>query len=345
MNLGFFSQVDIDTSEGTAPDRTVLTVEVSEVSTGELSFGAGLSSAEGVLGDIAIRERNLLGRGQELRLALTVSESRQEIDLSFTEPYFMDRDVAAGVDVFQRTIDLQDESSFDRETVGFVTRAGYPLAERLRQTVSYTLKNDKVSDVSSSTSRFIAAQEGETITSAVAHRLEYDLRDSRIDPTDGYVVRFGQEIAGLGGDAQFLKHTLTYGHFYSVADGWVLSAIARAGHIFGIDDDVRIVDRFFLGGRRLRASSRVASALAMPKPAMRSAAICSIRCRASWAFHSAFQMRSTCGARSSWMWAPLPRSTNQGRSFWTKARLGSPSAWGSISARRWVRSGSTSRGL
>ena len=252
MNLGFFSQVDIDTSEGTAPDRTVLTVEVSEVSTGELSFGAGLSSAEGVLGDIAIRERNLLGRGQELRLALTVSESRQEIDLSFTEPYFMDRDVAAGVDVFRRTVDLQDESSFDRETIGFVTRAGYPLAERLRHTVSYTLKNDEVSDVSSSTSRFIAAQEGETLTSAVAHRLEYDLRDSRIDPTDGYVVRFGQELAGLGGDAQFLKHTLTYGHFYSVADGWVLSAIARAGHIFGIDDDVRIVDRFFLGGRRLR---------------------------------------------------------------------------------------------
>ena len=82
--------------------------------------------------------------------------------------------------------------------------------------------------------------------------LEYDLRDSRIDPTDGYFVRFGQELAGLGGDAKFLKHTLTYGQFYSVADGWVLSGLGRAGHVFGIDDDVRIVDRFFLGGRRLR---------------------------------------------------------------------------------------------
>ena len=252
MNLGFFSRVDIDTSEGSAPDRTVLTVEVTEVPTGELSFGAGVSSAEGVLGDISVRERNLLGRGQELRLGLTVSESRQEIDLSFTEPYFLDRDVAAGFDVFRRTVDLQDQSSFDRESIGVVTRAGYPLAERLRHTVSYTLRNDEVSDVSPSTSRFIRDQEGETTTSAIAHRLEYDLRDSRIDPTDGYFVRFGQEFAGLGGDASFLKHTLTYGHFYSVADGWVLSALARAGHIFGIDDDVRIVDRFFLGGRRLR---------------------------------------------------------------------------------------------
>ena len=252
MNLGFFNQVDIESSEGSAADRSVLTVEVSEVPTGELSFGAGISSAEGLLGDIGIRERNLLGRGQELRLGLTISESRQEVDLSFTEPYFLDRDVAAGFDIFRRTVDLQDESSFDRETVGFVLRAGYPLAERLRHTVSYTLRNDEVSDVSPSTSRFIREQEGETTTSAISHTLDYDLRDSRIDPTDGYFVRAGQELAGLGGDAQFLKHTVTYGHFYSVADGWVLAGIARAGHIFGFDDDVRIVDRFFLGGRRLR---------------------------------------------------------------------------------------------
>ena len=164
----------------------------------------------------------------------------------------MDRDVAAGIDIFQRTVDLQDQSSFDRETLGFVMRLGYPLAEHLRQTVSYTLRNDEVSDVSRSTSRFIAEQEGETITSALSHRLEYDLRDSRIDPTDGYLIRFGQEVAGLGGDAKYLKHTLTFGHFYSVAEGWVFSTLARAGHIAGIDDDVRIVDRFFLGGRRLR---------------------------------------------------------------------------------------------
>ena len=252
MNLGFFSQVDIEASEGSAPDRTILTVDVSEVPTGELSFGAGVSSAEGVLGDISIRERNLLGKGQELRLGLTVSESRQEIDLSFTEPYFLDRDVAAGFDIFSRTVDLQDQSSFDRETVGFTTRASYPLAERLRHTVSYSLRNDEVSDVSDTPSRFIREQEGETTTSAIAHRLEYDLRDSRIDPTDGYYVRFGQEFAGVGGDASFLKHTLTFGNFYSVADGWVLAALARAGHVLGIDDDVRIVDRFFLGGRRLR---------------------------------------------------------------------------------------------
>ena len=252
MNLGYFSRVDISTSEGTAPDRSVVTVEVTEVPTGELSFGAGVSSADGVLGDIAIRERNLLGRGQDLRLALTVSARRQEIDLSFTEPYFMDRDVAAGFDVFSQTVDLQDESSFDRETIGFAVRVGYPLAERLRHSVSYTLKSDEVSNIEANTSQFIADQEGETITSAVSHTVSYDTRDSRIDPTEGFLVRFGQEFAGVGGDSRFLKHTLTSGQFYSIADGWVLSGIARAGHIAGLGEDVGIVDRFFLGGRRLR---------------------------------------------------------------------------------------------
>ena len=254
VNLGFFNQVEIDTSEGTAPDRTVLTVEVSEVPTGELSFGAGVSSADGVLGDISVRERNLLGRGQELRLGLTVSESRQEVDLGFTEPYFLDRDVAAGFDIFRRT---------GRSAGPELVRSGdyrLRLAGRLsagRAIAAYRLLHaqERRSQrcFSLHITRFIREQEGETTTSAVSTTLEYDLRDSRIDPTDGYFVRFGQEAAGLGGDAKFLKHTLTYGHFYSVADGWVLSGLARAGHIFGIDDDdVRIVDRFFLGGRRLR---------------------------------------------------------------------------------------------
>ena len=252
MNLGFFDKVEIGTGAGSAPDRSVLTVEVSEVPTGELSFGAGVSSADGVLGDISIRERNLLGRGQDLRLGLTASARRQEIDLSFTEPYFLDRDLAAGFDVFNRTIDLQEESSYDRDTIGFSVRAGYPLAERLRHTVAYTLKNDDVSGFAEDTSRFIREMEGETTTSAISHRLNYDLRDSRIDPTEGYFVRFGQELAGLGGDTQYLKHTLTYGHFYSIADGWVLSGVLRSGHIVGLDDDVQIVDRFFLGGRTLR---------------------------------------------------------------------------------------------
>ena len=252
QNLGFFDKVDIQTSEGSAPDRSVLTVEVSEVPTGELSLGAGVSSTDGLLGDISIRERNLLGRGQDLRLGFTASSRRQELDLSFTEPYFLDRNVAAGFDVYRRSLDLQDESSFERETIGFALRAGYPLAERLRHTVSYALRTDDVSDVSPVASRLIRDQQGTTTTSALAHVLDYDLRDSRIDPTEGYFANLRQEVAGIGGDTKYLRNTLSYGYFYPLEDRWVLSAVARTGHIVGLDEDVRIVDRFFLGGRRFR---------------------------------------------------------------------------------------------
>lgn len=256
QNLGFFDRVDIQTEEGDAPDRSVLTVEVDEAPTGELSFGAGVSSLDGFLGDIGLRERNLLGRGQALDLSLTVSERRQEVDLGFTEPYFLDRNVSVGFDVFGKTIDLQDESSFDRETTGVVLRAGYPLTERLRHAADYTFKIDDISNIAADASRFIRRQEGETTTSALAHGLTYDLRDNRLDPTEGYFARLRQELAGLGGDVYFLKHTLSYGYFYSLWDGWVLSALSRSGYVFGLGEDVRVSDRFFLGGNNLRGFER-----------------------------------------------------------------------------------------
>ena len=77
-----------------------------EQSTGELSFGAGYSTSEGVIGDISIRERNLLGRGQFLRLRLAGSQERMQIDLSFTEPRFLDRNLAAGFDVFHKDVTI-----------------------------------------------------------------------------------------------------------------------------------------------------------------------------------------------------------------------------------------------
>jgi len=197
-NLGFFEKVEIDTTQGSGPDRSVLTVEVAEQSTGELSFGAGLSSIDGPLGDIGITERNLMGRGQSLRLGLTISARRQEIDLSFTEPYFLKKDVSAGFDVFRRNVDLQDESSFDQDTLGFRLRTGYPITERLRHNLNYELSRDDISDVDEDASRFIKEQEGETLTSSVGQSFTYDVRDSRIETTEGYILRIGQKVAGLG---------------------------------------------------------------------------------------------------------------------------------------------------
>ena len=128
-NLGFFERVEMNTVPGSSPDKTNVEVAVSERSTGELSFGAGFSTSDGPLGDIRLTERNLLGRGQSVRAEFTISGRTQQLDFSFTEPYFLDRDLAVGFDLFRRTTDFQSEGSFDQKSTGGTLRGSYPLTE------------------------------------------------------------------------------------------------------------------------------------------------------------------------------------------------------------------------
>ncbi len=251
-NLGYFERVEVSSVPGSTADRTVVEVDVEEQSTGEFSIGAGFSSSDGPLGDVSLRERNLLGRGQDLRLSATISGRTQELDLSFTEPFFLERDLSAGFDVFRISRDNQDESSFDELATGLGLRLGYPLSERLRQIVRYRLAFREISEVGEDASLFIQEQEGETLTSAVSHQLTYDQLDSRIQPTDGYILRFGNEIAGLGGDVRYLESTIGGSIFFPVLEQTVLSLSAEGGYIVGLGDDVRINDRFFVGGNNLR---------------------------------------------------------------------------------------------
>ena len=132
QDLDFFENVEFDQVPGSAPDKTIIKVNVEEKSTGSFSVGAGFSTSNGALADFGIRERNLLGRGQDLSIDTTLAQSLSQVDVSFTEPYFLGRDIAAGVDVFHIRRDLQDESSYNIATTGTSFRFGYPITERLR---------------------------------------------------------------------------------------------------------------------------------------------------------------------------------------------------------------------
>ena len=252
-NLGFFETVEVRTLQGSAPDKIVVDVRVAEKSTGELSFGAGFSTSEGVLGDVRLTERNLLGRGQEIRANFTVSQRRQEIDFSFTEPYFLNRDLAAGVDLFFRETDFQSEASYDETVRGGTLRAGYPLTENLRHAVRYTLRQDDIHNVDDDASVFIQAEEGERLTSLVGHTLTYDRRDTRFLPSSGYLLRGDQDLAGLGGDNKFLRNEARVDWYYSLARDWVVNLAGAGGFIHGYGgEDVHLSNRFFLGGTSFR---------------------------------------------------------------------------------------------
>ena len=251
-NLGYFSNVEIDQVPGSAPDKAVVSANVEEQSTGSLSVGAGFSTDAGVLGEFSIRERNLLGRGQELALSVSIGAKQNQVDLGFTEPYFLDREVRAGVDLFRRSRDLQSSRSHDFTETGGGVRFGYPLSENLSQSLRYQFRASEIEKVQANASNLIRAQQGTRYVSEVSQTLLYDQRDSRINPTDGYFVRLGSDLAGLGGDVAYLRNTASSGYYLPVADEWVLSTGGRVGYIVGLGEDVEIADRYFLGGSTLR---------------------------------------------------------------------------------------------
>ena len=251
-DLDFFNKVVLEREPGSTPDKTIVKVEVEEKSTGSLNLGLGYSTDAGPLVDVTLRERNLLGKGQSLSLSTTLAAEKSSINMSVTEPFFLNRDIAAGFDLFHVARDLQGTRSYNTANTGFGLRAGYPLSELLRQSWSYRLDYSEIKDVASTASQLIKTQEGERYLSQVGHVLSYDARDSKITPTEGFAARLNNDLAGLGGDVFYLRNVASAAQFYALAPGWVLSASGKTGHILGLGEDVEIADRFFLGGNNLR---------------------------------------------------------------------------------------------
>jgi outer membrane protein insertion porin family len=256
QNLGFFDKVEVTNVPGSSSDRTVVKVEVREKSTGEVSLGAGVSTTAGILGDISVRERNLLGRGQDLRAGLRIGTKLKAIDLSFTEPYFLGRPLSAGVDVFDSRQDFQREASFDRDQAGFGLRAGYNISSEWRQTWRYVIRHDRLRNVPDEASQFIKEQIGGSVTSLIGQSIIYDARDNRQDPTDGWFGRLGTDFAGLGGSIHYLRNRLDGGYYIPLSKDYIVALTGEAGYIFGLQGDrINIADRFFVGGDNLRGFS------------------------------------------------------------------------------------------
>lgn len=252
-NLGYFEKVDVKNEQGSAPDRTVVNVDVKEKSTGEINLGAGYSTTDGVLGDFGVAEHNLLGRGQDLRTNFTLAARRRQAQLSFTEPYFLDRELAAGFDVYRTYVDFTRQSSYVSDTEGLKLRANYALQEHLQHGVYYNIFQNKISQVPSFASLYIREQEGKNVNSAVGQTLAYDMRDNKFAPTKGYYLSIAEEVAGLGGNSKYLKHEAKASYYYSFLPKWTLGFMGSGGLLVGSGDrGIRINDRFFLGGDDLR---------------------------------------------------------------------------------------------
>ncbi|WP_397419690.1 outer membrane protein assembly factor BamA [Phenylobacterium sp.] len=270
--LGFFKEVEIEEVTGSSPDRTALQVKVEEQPTGELSFSAGYSSVDQLVLDLGITQRNFRGRGQDVRARVSVGSLRQQLDFSFTEPRFLQRDVSAGIDVYGYRYDLSEFSAYETTTYGTTFRANFPLSIDSRGAIRYTLRSDEIKIDSSfcSTSTFLNAdgttttsppllsaalcdQVGTFVTSLVGYGARLDRRNDFLNPTRGFYIDFNQDIAGLGGDVNFIRTDLEAAWFYGFNKDFIFSATGSAGYVLGWGGDaVRINDRYYKGGLTFR---------------------------------------------------------------------------------------------
>jgi outer membrane protein insertion porin family len=251
--LGFFEEVSVEPIQGSRPDRAQVQVQVTEQPTGELAFGAGFSSTDAFLIDFSISERNLRGRGQFLRFRVSASSRRQQIDIRFTEPRFLDRNLAAGFDLFQVRSDFSREASFETQSTGVSLRAGFPLTRAVQAGVNYTLRSDEVVAFVNATPSIERAA-GSRVTSLFGYSLSWNRLDNLREPSNGFQVSFNQDFAGFGGDVRYVRSELQAGIYRNVfRRDVVFSVTGETGYLFSWGGDTaRINDRFFKGGNSFR---------------------------------------------------------------------------------------------
>ncbi len=252
--LDFFEKIDFKDQPGSAPDKVVLVVDVTEKSTGSLTFSIGYSSVEAVVGSVQYAERNMFGMGYQQNLATSLSFKKQSIDYSFTNPYFMGSNISAGFDVFANATDNQSSSSYTSTQYGGALRTGFKLDEysSMNFKVLSAYRNISGIDVSTS-SPAVIAQQGTTWKNALTVGYTYDDLDNPNLPTSGLRAQLQTELAGLVGDAQYAKVEAHGWYFIPLLDDQVVIKLeGNAGHIQALGNKINLQDRFFKGSDSFR---------------------------------------------------------------------------------------------
>jgi outer membrane protein insertion porin family len=246
-NLNYFDKVEAKTAPGSAKDKIIVNIDVTEKPTGLFSIGGGYSSQDGVLGTLDLSQRNFLGKGWELFLRLRGGQKLQTGTIGFTEPWLFDRPLAAGFDIFNNRRILPD---YTVNSLGGDIRFGAPIGEYSRWNALYRVSQDRITDVNQLGSPELISQEGTHLTSLVGVSLSRDTRDSVYDPTRGSTASIGFDFAGVGFGEKFARSVASTTYFQPLP--WlehVVSFRLMAGYAFGWSKDpLPLFERFYLGG-------------------------------------------------------------------------------------------------
>ena len=253
--LAFFSVSNVDAREGSRPDQVVIDVDVEEQPTGSLSFGGAFSADDGFGLVVAFTERNFLGRGQTFGFNLSTAEESEQYGISFIEPAFLGRDVAFGLNLRYSASD-SSFANYDSESGQFRPSLTFPVSERGRLSVRYTYNDTEMLIRSPATNGVIVQREIDTqsqTASSIGYTYVYDSRVGGLNPDAGWLFEFGQDFAGLGGDAKYVRTTARIvGQRLAFNNDVILRATLEGGILSWSEGTNRTVDRFSVGPRILR---------------------------------------------------------------------------------------------
>jgi outer membrane protein insertion porin family len=257
QDLGYFSDVKVTPQPGSAADRTVVVADLAEKATGELSLGGGYSTTSGILGQAGLRQHNLIGTGIDAGINGTIAAYESQVDLSATDPYFLDRNLVAGADIFFLNNNNQFIQAYNETRYGLTLRVGYGFNDHVSQAWTYSLIDRDVNNVQTFASQYVLDEQGYSLLSQIGQTLSFDWRDSRANTTSGFILRLGTDFAGLGGDEDYVRAKLdgTYWvplEYFTGDPRWNVALSAGGGHLYNYGGRERIIDRFFLGGDNLR---------------------------------------------------------------------------------------------
>lgn len=252
--LGFFSNADVTSREGSNPEQVVVDVKVEEAPTGSLSFGASYSTAAGAGGLVEYSERNFLGRGQALSLKLTAGTGNQTYSFDFTEPAFLYNDLSLSILTSYAETQRQF-SQYNTSALKVRPQLSFPLSEQTRLGVRYQYAESKLSNASLSTGAVIGEELalGNISESGLGYTLSFDSRRTGLDPDAGVLARIEQDFSGLGGDTTSLKTTgLISGEMKVLGEEVTLIGTIEGGMLSYSKGQSRVVDRFQLGSGIMR---------------------------------------------------------------------------------------------
>ena len=253
-NLDYFRSVNLTTERGSAPDRIIINIEVTEQPTGEVSFGVGYSTSDGFVGDVSISEKNFLGRGQYVKLAGSYGESSTRYELAVREPYFAGLRVSSGFNVVRRELTENDTRSYDELSTGGGVSFGFPLNEDVSLNTFYRLTLRDIEPSTSNTSQVVRNSAGKTWISLIGFSLTYNTIDNFRLPRRGLYGRLKEDVTGLGGESQYFKTEVEARAYTPIITDWDVIGVvgANGGHIQSWGNPLKFHDQYFLGGETVR---------------------------------------------------------------------------------------------